>query len=489
MKMKNTVPQVFLQTVEEHPRAVAIVEEGNRIDYKTLFSMISTIASFLTSLGVEKGDKVAVLLPNSTEFIVGFLATLSLGGIAVPLNPAYKEKELEFYIKHCGVKALLIEEKLKPLGKKILSGERASTTMVIVKGENKYWTPQGRKHKLPEVQIDPHDEAIYLYSTGSTGEPKRVARTHFNLSALAYNYSDTIDLTHRDKLLLVIPMFHTYGFGNFIGAIKAGAAIYLLEKFNRNKVVELIESESITILPCVPSMLDILADTFLPEPRDLSSLRLLISAGAPLSKESFFKFYKKFGVYPRQLYGSTETGAISINLSEDIENAYNSVGVPLKNVEVKIFRENGSGVDTVKSPSMTTGYYRLGEETKKSFRGGYYFTGDLGRMDGEGRIYITGRKKLFINVGGNKVDPVEVENFLAAYPKVKEAVVIGVQESQSGEVVKAFIVPKERLDIDVKEIYDYCRGKIADFKIPRLIEFRREIPKSPLGKVLRNRLK
>jgi len=492
--MKNTVPQMFLQTVEKHPRAVAIVEEENRIDYKTLSSMVSGMVSFLASLDVGKGDKVAILLPNSTEFIVGFLATLSLGGIAVPLNPAYKERELEFYIKHCGVKALLTEEKLKPLGEKILSGDKASTTIAIVRGGNKDWTPQGGKHKLPEVQINPHDEAIYLYSTGSTGKPKRVARTHFNLSALAHNHSDTINLTYRDKLLLVVPISHTYGFGNFIGAIKAGGEIYLLEKFNRNKVIELIESESITIFPCVPSMLDILADTFLPEPRNLSSLRLLISAGAPLSKETFFKFYKKFGVYPRQLYGSTETGAISINLSGDIENTYNSVGVPLKNVEVKIFRGEGGIADTdevgeiaVKSPSMTTGYYGLEEETKKSFRDGYYFTGDLGRIDGKGRIYITGRKKLFINVGGNKVDPVEIENFLATYPKIKEAVVVGIQEGQSGEVVKAFIVLREKAE--VKEIYDYCRGRIADFKIPRLIEFREEIPRSPLGKVLRNQLK
>jgi len=387
---------------------------------------------------------------------------------------------------------VLTEEKLKPLAERASAGTDAS--VAVIKGDKTEW-PSSKSNitNNAKIQIKPDDEAIYLYSTGSTGKPKRVARTHFNLTALADNHTQTVDWTEEDRILFVVPLSHTYAFGNFISAVKVGASLYTLSEFNRNKVIDLIEKESITVFPAVPFMLSVLAETFLPKPRDFSSLRLVISAGAPLPKEAFYKFHEKFGIYPRQLYGSTETGVISINLSDDIVGKLDSVGRPVKNVEVVIFREDGSRADTgevgeiaVKSPSMTTGYYGLPDETEKAFRGGYYFTGDFGKIDEEGYIYIVGRKKLFINISGNKVDPREVENLLLQHPKVKEAVVLGVKDKEGNELVKAVIVPKDKTE--AREFYEFCKGRISDFKIPRIIEFRDEIPKSPTGKVLRGYL-
>ncbi len=489
----NTLPDLLFETVEKHSGRTAVVEGDRRVTYGNLYSMVKSLSSFLLSQGTRRGDRVAVLLPNSIELIASFFSIAAIGAISVPLNTAYKEEEIRFYVSHTSAKLVLTEEKLKPLAEKAATG--TSTSVFVIKGDKADWSfSRGGDSRDIKPSINSGDEAIYLYSTGSTGKPKRVARTHFNLITLADNHTQTVGWSEEDRILFSAPISHTYGFGNFISAVKVGASVYTLGEFNRNKVIALIESEAITVFPAVPFMLSVLAETFLIKPMDFSSLKLVISAGAPLPKETSYKFHNKFGIYPRQLYGSTETGVISINLSDDIKSKLDSVGRAVKNVEVVILKEDGSRCDmneigeiAVKSQSMTSGYYGLPEETEKAFRNGYYFTGDLGRIDEEGYIYIVGRKKLFINISGNKVDPNEVENLLLQHPKVKEAVILGVADNRGNEIIKAVIVPKSNME--TKEVYEFCKGRISDFKIPRVIEFRDEIPKSPTGKVLREHLK
>jgi long-chain acyl-CoA synthetase len=488
----STVRELFLSSTKIFPDKTAVIEDNKRISYRELGSMVDSFSSFLTSKGINKGDTVAIVLPNSIEFVIAFFSIASLGAVSVPINTAFKKGEIAFYVNHSSAKLVLTEVKLKSLAEDAVSD--TGTSVAVVKGENAEWNIMKADSNPPEVSIEPDDEAIYLYSTGSTGKPKRVSRTHLNLVALADNHTETVGWTDEDKILFTVPISHTYGFGNFISSIKIGASIVVLGVFNRNEVLDILEEESITVFPAVPFMLDVLAKTFLPEPKDLSSLKLVISAGAPLSERIFHSFYKKYGIYPRQLYGSSETGVISINLGDDIESTFNSVGRHVNNVEVRIVDENGNkvGVDevgeiAVKSPSMTRGYFELPEETKKVFRGGYYFTGDLGRIDRDGFIYIVGRKKFFINISGNKVDPSEVENILLKHPKVKEAVVLGVNDSDGIERVKAVLIADK--GTQNKEIFEYCRDRIAEYKIPRIIEFRDELPRSPTGKVLREELK
>jgi long-chain acyl-CoA synthetase len=302
--------------------------------------------------------------------------------------------------------------------------------------------------------------------------------------------------TKDDRILFVVPVSHTYGFGNFISAVKSGATVVVSGEFNRNRVLDLLEKESITAFPAVPVMLDVLSKTYVDAPRDLSSLKLVISAGAPLKEETFVRFHEKFSVYPRQLYGSTETGVISINLCTEgeITERFGSVGRPVSNVVVRVFGEDDEEVragDTgelaVRSPSMTTGYYGLPEETARVFKNGYYFTGDLGLIDEGGYIYITGRRKFLINVGGFKVDPGEVENLLSQHPDIAEAAVLGVTDGRGNERVKAVIVA--RRPMEVKDVLGFCRERIAEYKVPALVEFRRELPRSPTGKILREQLK
>lgn len=489
----NTVPSLFFSAVENFSDHTALIEDKRRVSYGELGKMARNFSSFLSGRGVGKGDRVAIFLPNSLEFAASFFGAASIGAVSVPINSTFKDDEVRFYVEHSEPRLLVTDESLKSTAEK--SASMTDTAVIVVKGESVDWEFSGEISQAQvKTDVMPGDEAIYLYSTGSTGKPKRVARTHRNLAALADNHTSTVEWTKEDRILFAVPVSHTYGFGNFISAIKIGATIVVLGEFNRGKVLDLLEKESITVFPAVPVMLDILSKTFTPDTKDLSSLKLVISAGAPLQEETFRKFHEKFSVYPRQLYGSTETGVISINLAEDIEKRFNSVGRCVSNVTVKFFSEEGEEVPpgevgeiAVKSPSMTAGYYRLPEETARVFRDGYYFTGDLGRMDEDGFIYIVGRKKFFINIGGNKVDPAEVETLLSRHPHVKEAVVFGVKDKSGSEFVKAVIVPDR--PVDVKEISEFCRGRIADYKIPRVVEFRDELPRSPTGKVLRERLK
>lgn len=489
----RTMNDIFLDSVDRFGERPAIIDGERTLTYAEFGGSVKSLASFLAEHGVGMGDKVAILLPNSIEFAVAFYASASLGAVSVPINSLCKEDEIRFYVTDSGALVLLTDAALRETAGRAVSEPGAGVS--VIRGEGADWVSGAAEAgRRAPAEVEPDADAIYLYSTGSTGKPKRVARTHRNLAALAQNHSDTAGFGDKDRVLFVVPLSHTYAFGNFISSVRGGAASIMLEQFNRNGALDVLESEAVTIFPAVPVMLDALAGTFTPEEKDLSSLRLVISAGAPLRHETFKKFHERFAIYPRQLYGSTETGVISINLAEDIEKRAASVGKPVNRVTVKVFGDGGEELETgdegelaVRSPSMTRGYDGLPGETEKVFRNGYYFTGDLGRIDAEGYIYITGRRKFFINAGGYKVDPAEVENVLLGMPGITEAAVLGVEDKSGKEHVKAVLVSDK--PVTAGEVAAHCRGRLADYKIPLNIEFRDALPRSPAGKVLKEQLK
>lgn len=499
--MDNKVLPLWISTNgERHPHKDAIIDGNKRITYSELNECISNLAGWLISRGVQRGDRVALLLQNSSEFVISFFAIAAIGAIAVPLNIQYKEQELTGYLRDSNPKVVIALSHLIPLIKEVISDLRNKECDVIgvpdgrnesfsymhaIKGNSPFYRP---------VDLQPENDVLCQYSSGSTGKPKRIIRTHSNLVSEAGNFNATVKITSNDKILCVVPLFHAHGFGNcMLASLYAGATLVILEDFNRRKVLQTIQDEQITVFPGVPFMFSILAETPLREKIRLSSLRLCFSAGAPLSHETFQKFFEKYGVPIRQLYGTTETGSVSINLDENISNTADSVGLPMKNVVVEIFGEKGeilqsneTGEIGIKSAAAIKGYSGSEDLNRESFRNEYFFPLDLGRKDNNGNLYITGRKTLFINTGGNKVDPSEIEVLLGKYPKVKEVVVVGAKSYYGEGVIKAVIVPN--IQCSEREIIDFCKGKIADFKIPKIIEFRDEIPKSPLGKVLRKYL-
>ncbi|MEW6609339.1 MAG: AMP-binding protein [bacterium] len=490
-----TLGKMLEETTTNNSDKIAISFKNEELAYSELQSKVTNLASNLSILNVNYGDRVGLLFNNSLEFIISFFAIARIGAIAVPLDIRYKPEELQFISEHCDIKILITAnefvdkvDKLSNPRNFIVSGIEPADNILSFEELLNRKPYQGIKRN-----IKPEDEALYLYTSGSTGKPKSIIRTHRNLVSEAENVSSTEGITNKDNILGVIPLFHSYGLGHcMLTSIKTGATLVLLDKFVPHEIIRIIKTKSISIFPGIPYMYELLVESYTEETSDLSSLRLCISAGAPLSLNIAKRFKNKFGVVINQHYGSSEAGAISINLNRNLESNIKSVGLPMNNVSVKIVNDqnqevlNGeSGEIIVKSDAVSKGYFRLSELNKKVFKDGWCYTGDLGKKE-NGYLYITGRKKNIINVAGLKVDPLEIERLLVSFPKVKEVAVIGVKDESLGESVKAIVVLKEKSNED--ELFDFCGGKLADYKIPRQIEFRDALPKNSMGKILREEL-
>jgi long-chain acyl-CoA synthetase len=440
------------------PTAEALVYGDRRITHAEQLERVERLAEGLRQRGIRSGDAVALILPNGPAFVTAFLAITGLGAIVVPLNPAFKDDERRFCLSACGVTD-------------VLEDEPAIEAMIA---------------EHPRVPIDPRlpeETFVYQFSSGSTGRPKRLARTHGQLFAEAESYAW---INSEDRVFCAIPLFHTYGMGCcLVLAVRNGSALVFLDEphpflLARGRALELLERERVTVFPGVPFQFRHLADA--PGDADLSTLRLCFSAGTALPRPAFDAFLDRFGIPVRQLYGCTEAGTLTVNLDPDPVATFESVGTPNGAVQVRI--EDGEIV--VWSPAMTRGYADDPALNAEVFHDGWFSTADLGWLDDGGRVHVTGRKKLLIEVAGHKVDPIEVEDVLAIHPKVREAVVVGIPAGGGEESVKAVIVPVD--GCGEREVIEFCQQRLANFKVPRVVEFRDEIPRSPLGKILRKYL-
>lgn len=492
--------QLYAQA-EARPSHTAVVHRGERVSYADLVDQIERLAQGLAEQGIGAGDAVALILRDDPWLVTSFHAVAALGAVVVPVNPAFKQKELEFSFRNCDIRGVIADERSAGICERIASGfDHPVEVITTSAAHGQALTVDALIERSSPQRLAARgaDETfLYQFSSGSTGRPKRVPRTHGQCAAEAQLYA-SLGITAEDRIFSAIPLFHTYGMGACLFAPAAtGATVVIQEEPNpfllkRQRALELIEQERATIFPGVPFNFRLLAEA--PAEADLSSLRLCFSAGTALPRPAFEAFGEKYGVLVRQLYGTTETGMIAANMDPDPVATFDSVGAPVGDVRVEIVDDEGSPVPAgevgevaVASPAATSGYSDLEEINKVAFRDGFFFTGDLGRIDEAGRLHLAGRKKLLIEVGGYKVDPIEVEDVVAAHPKVAETVVLGVPGKTEGEeVVKAVVVPSE--DCEDRELVQFCQERLANYKVPRIVEFRDEIPKSPLGKVLRKYL-
>jgi len=462
-----------------------LVHGDKRMGWSELRERADRLAQGLASLGLGPGDPVALVLPNVPAFAISFFAIARLGGVVVPLNPQFKEAEFDFHFDEAGVKAIIRQG---DAGAEVVRDGKSASLERLMEGQSGTVEDAG----------EPNAEAVYQYSSGSTGRPKRVARTHQQLRVEADSIVATAAIVPDDVVFCTIPLFHTYGLGCcLLAAVRAGATLVLAEDahpfvLKRDRVLGELERERATILPAVPFTFRLFAEA--PGSADLSSLRLCISAATALPRSTFVAFERKFRVPIRQMYGCTEAGAVTLNLDEDPGATVTSAGRPLQGVEVSIVDDEGAELDigrngevVIRSPAMTAGYAGKDDLNASAFREIGYFSGDRGRLDPEGRLFITGRKKLLIDGKGDKVDPIEVEDVLAVHPKVSEVVVVGVASDVAGEeLIKAVVVP--RRECQERELIRYCRERLADYKVPQVVEFREEIPRNAAGKVLRKYL-
>ena len=490
--MSASLYSTFRARADRQPAATAVIEPEGALTYSALTEGIEDLAGRIHSRGATRGSRVALLFPNERGFVMAFFAIARVGGVSVPLNPLLKAPAMGTILDDAEVTVVVTSPELRALAEEAV-GQMASRSGRDIELLNWGSGTPSRKPPPPH-EARGSDSALFLYSSGSTGAPKRIERTHANLLFDILGLIEEIEMTPNDRVLGAAPFSHVNGMTrSMIAAMLAGATLIPVRQFERRAAGRMIEEHRVTIFIAVPFMFATLAETRWPSPVDLSSLRLCISSSAPLRPEDSEKFRDQYGLFVRQLYGSSETGTISVNLDDEVSDTLESVGRPIPGVQVEIFSEEEEvlGPDEVgeigiRSPGTTTQYPGLPEETKTSFRQGFFFPGDIGRKDSEGRVYLMGRKSLFINRGGFKVNPYEVEDAILRHPNVEEVGVVGVEGDYGDEKIKAVVVAREGLE--ARDLIEHCRARLADFKVPSVVEFRNELPKSPTGKVLRRSL-
>jgi long-chain acyl-CoA synthetase len=476
------------KAVEAHPSKAAIVQAGRRVHYSELEELAGRCARGLRELGVGTGDCVAVVLPNCPEYVAALFACARLRALMLPLNPVYTREESFRLVADTRAKILITDSGRSPLF--------ADTNVKVAEFDTLLGHPVEPMPPAPFA-----GPVLYLYTSGSTDTRKRLCCTQENLFYEAYNFVETVGLTAADNILCTIPLHHSYGLGNcLLDAVYAGSTLVLLELDNApftghcQRVLELIREEEIRFYPGVPYQFQVLAALLNRSPSDLAGLKVCVSSGDVLPRQTYDRFLERFGVPIRSLYGSTEAGSIAINTDPQGQMEAGSLGPPLRNVAIEIRDSEGkelpAGVDGeiwVKSPTIpASGYDNRSDLTQETFRAGFYKTGDVGRRNHRGHLILAGRKQSFINIAGNKVDTSEVEEVLESCPGVREAAVLGVEVPRLGTVVKAAVVTDG--PCRPAEIREFCRQRLAFYKVPRLIEAYPSLPRNAMGKVLKSEL-
>ncbi len=476
-----------------------MVYGDERLTHRELLERVERCARALVALGIGPGERVGLLLENSPAFLTAFFAIAACRGVAVPLNLDLGEDEIRFYLGDAGARALIFDPAQLGLAQRLVvdlpqpfeliangtSAPGVHSLAGLIAG-----APPG---VLPACHHD--DEVIYIYSSGSTGRPKCAPRTVVQYWWEMSSVIECLQLGRADVIFCMIPLFHNFGAVHcMLAAAGSGARLVILDNANpfalhRLRALRLVEHEGVTILPGVPFMFAHLANTSVEV--DLGRVRICYSAAAALTPETADAFAGRFGVPIRNHYGCTEVGVMTIDLDPQPGAHGPTVGRAFPGVGIRILDDTGSalppgevGEVVVRSRAMTSGYRGGGEDARALFRDGSYHTGDLGSLDASGRLSLHGRRKLVIDVVGQKVSPLEIEDVLAQHPAVRAAVVVGAPSADGrGEYVKAYVVAAA--PCTGAELQAFCGTRLANFKVPQAVSFIRELPKNGLGKIQR----
>jgi long-chain acyl-CoA synthetase len=520
--------QFLLDAAKDYPERDAFDFMGKSMTFRELLDEVYRFAAALKELGVQKGECVGIMLPNTPQGIIAYYAVLMVGGIVVQINPLYMKKELKHQLADSGATTIVCldlvwprvqevkpETKLKrvivtrlsdylPVPKNWLfqlKSKLAGESVSVNYGGDTYSFVSLVKKSSPEpmepVFESADDIALLQYTGGTTGLAKGAMLTHRNLvanccQAEAWLYK--AKRTEPQSFVGALPFFHVYGMTTVMNlGMKMAAKIILIPKFDTDLVLKKIQEHKPTFFPGAPTMYVGLINHPKISQYDLSSVDACLSGSAPLPLEVQEKFEELSGGLLVEGYGMTETSPVThANLLWDRKKS-GTIGLPWPDTDARIVDvETGEvlppgheGELQVKGPQVMKGYWNRPEETEKVLKDGWMCTGDIAKMDEDGYFYILDRKKDVIIAGGFNIYPREVEDILYEHEAVKEAAVIGVKDDYRGETVKAFIVLKEGHSVTEKELDRFCRERLAKFKVPRLYEFRKELPKSSIGKVLR----
>jgi long-chain acyl-CoA synthetase len=472
----------------------AAVEGDRSFTYSDLRVCSEEVSRRLAPFCRIPGARVGLMVPNSAAYVAAFFGIVRGGGVVAPLNVRYRSQELVYYLDDTQAAALVVTPELVDVARQALATLARPPALLAIDDAAACTVVSAGARDVEAAASAGSPPLLHQYTSGSTGAPKRVIRTHAQLHYELERLAAAFALDEHDRFLGAAPFTHVNGLvRTMLTSMFLGATLHPVREFKRRAVLDLVTHARLTYFGGVPSMFAILADTPLRGDVDLRSLRTVFSASAPLLPDDNRRFAAKYGLLARQLYGSTETGTISVNLDTDLEPSLATVGLPLDGVRVEVVDAAGTpvatGVEgevTIASPAAIRGYDGNPEANAASFRDGVYWSGDLGRKDARGHLTLTGRKKFLINRGGFKVNPLEVEEAIRAHPRVREVVVLAAPGPLGDDLVRAVIVADGACT--AAQIVAHCAPRIADFKVPSRIEFRDALPKSETGKILRSKL-
>ncbi len=519
--------QLFRQSVESNPSGLATLFFGARMSYRSLGEKVDQFASVLAGLGVRKGDRVALILPNLPIYPIAHFAVLKLGAVLTPTNPLYVERELERQLVDSGAETAIILDQLYPRLAQVrantpvkrvvaagvkeflpstvgfLYGFKNKSTLTTQEDEGLYLYRDLMRRKFPPVptaEVDPDEVAILLYTGGTTGISKAATLTHRNLVANVHQTLTWLSDVREAKeiFLCVLPFFHSYGMTTGLHlAVLSRCTMVLLPRFELKDVVKQIRKYKATIFCGVPSMYNAINHYSGLKSSDVASIRLCISGGAGLPAEVQESFEKLTGGRLVEGYGLSEASPVVLVNPIYGHRKIGTIGVPIPNTDARVIDPETQeplaagqvGELDVTGPQVMSGYWNRPQETDLVLRDGWLHTGDMAVMDEEGFFSIVDRKKDLILSAGMNIYPREVEEVLHQHPDIVEAAVVGVPSPVRGEAPKAFIVTTEGSNLGKREVMQFCQDKLSRFKIPKEIEFRKELPKSAVGKVLKRVLK
>ncbi len=517
------LPQVPLQEIlhksaNDFPLKTSIIYGEREITYGNLETLSNQFAQSLVKLGVKKGDRVAIFLPNVPQFLVAYFGVLGAGAVVTAINPMYRQREVEYQLNDSGSQTIIVLDSLYPSIAKIK--QKTKLKNIIVTGQDEYCYKKTRPLDVPNtlafqallekesayapnVKLNPNEDlAVLQYTGGTTGTAKGAMLTHTNLLSNALAFGAWIrGRAAQETFLTALPLFHIYGMTTSMTVpISLAAKMVLMPKFDQAKALEALQKNRITIFCGVPTMYQaLLANPELGK-YDLTSIRVCISGASPLPPQTQKRFMQVTGGFLAEGYGLTE--ASPVTHCNPIDSTMKmvkvgSIGLPLPDTDARIV-DLGTGAKTlgvgetgelaVKGPQVMKGYWHSLEETSLVLHDGWLLTGDIAHMDKDGYFYITDRKKDLIKYGGFSVYPKELEDILCKYPAVKLCAVVGKPDPLAGEVPKAYVVLNGGAVVSAEEIKAFVNDKVAPYKAIREVEFRTDLPVSSAGKVLKRLL-
>nr|WP_106497890.1 long-chain fatty acid--CoA ligase [Lentibacillus sp. Marseille-P4043] len=508
----KTLPDMLKETINTYGDNKALYFYGNEMTYQKLGELVDGFTASLQENGVVKGDRVAIMLPNCPQYVISYYGALQAGGIVTQLNPMLVGKELEYILADSGAETIVVYEPLLPALNQVMDKtsiknvikvnlEGRETEDSMATGFNEF-LKKAKKPPEPVAINAIEDVAIFQYTGGTTGRSKGAMLTHRNLLAnvmQSYEYfQDGIELG-KERFLTVIPLFHVYGMTSCMNlSIYTGSMSIMLPKFDMEEVLQTIKDVQPTSFPGVPTMYIALINHPKVNEYGVDSIKICNSGSAPMPGEILRTFEENTGATILEGYGLSESSPTTHCNPLFGPRKPGSVGIGFPSTDYKIvdladgtkeLPAGETGEVIIKGPQVMKGYWNMPEETEQTLQDGWLYTGDIAYMDEDGFLFIVDRKKDLIIASGYNVYPRDVEEIIYEHPAVQEAVVVGIPDPYRGETVKAVVVLKEGQLTDEKELIAYCRENMAAYKVPRIVEFRKELPKTNVGKILRRKIR